>query len=215
MIWTHVSELTIDRLLAGELASADAAAVRHHADGCPMCAAQLGDALAEQRAFAAVRPPLRLPRRRAPVVITTAAALAATLAIVVSSPRSNDAVRTKGTAVAGFFVAHGDRVRRGATRETVVPGDRIELFTTTVAPAWFAAISRDAAATRSVYVAPRAIAAGVERVLPVAIELDGVLGVETVTGVFCPTTFDALAIDLDAPPRGCTLDHFTLVKVAR
>ncbi len=43
-------------------------------------------------------------------------------------------MRAKGTAIAGFFVAHGDEVRRGAVREVVVPGDRIELFTTTTEP---------------------------------------------------------------------------------
>jgi hypothetical protein len=217
MITTHVSELAIDRLLAGELPPVDAAALRDHAGACPRCNAQLDDALVQQRAFAAARPLIALPRRRlAMPALAAATALAAAIALVVAWPRPVDQVRTKGTAIAGFFVAHGGQVRRGTTREAVVAGDRIELFTTTSAPGWFAAISVDAAGTRSVYVAPRAIEPGAERVLPLSIELDGVLGAETVTGVFCEHRFDdssLLSISLDAPPPGCTLDRFTLVKV--
>lgn len=213
MIWTHVSDLAIDRLLAGEVASSDAAAIRDHAAGCTRCGALLDDALAVQRTFAADPPPLGLPvpLRHRRSVVATVGALAAALALVAAWPRSDgDVVRTKGAALVGFFVAHGDQVRRGATREVVAAGDRIELFTTTVEAGWFAAYSDDAAGARSVYVEPRPIGPGHERVLPMSIELDATLGVETVTGVFCAERFDPRA-----PPPSCTLDRFTLVKVAR
>jgi len=220
MIWTHVSELAIDRLLGNELAPEDAAAVLDHASSCARCSVQLQDALAIQRTFAAERPKLAFiaPRRRPRYVamMTAATALAASVAVAFAWPRHGaEGIRTKGTAIVGFFVAHHDQVRRGATREPVVAGDRIELVTTSDVPAWFAAISTDGAATRTVYVAPRQIAAGPDRAIDTAIELDASPGVETVTGVFCETAFDALAIDLNAPPPGCTLDHFALVKVAR
>ncbi len=215
MIWTHVSELAIDRLLAGEVAGVDAAAMRDHATGCRRCGALLDDALATQRAFA-VEPPLGLPiplirrRSRAPLVGAAVAALAAA-AMLVAWPRTHDdAVRTKGTAMVGFFVAHGDDVRRGNPRETVTPGDRIELVTTTNAPAWFAVVGVDAAGHRSVYITPRTIDAGRELVVPLSIELDDTLGDERVTALFCAAAFDPLA-----PPDGCTTDHFTLVKVPR
>jgi hypothetical protein len=216
MIWTHVSELAIDRMLTGEAAPADTAAYRDHALSCADCKRRLAAALAEQRAFAP--PPLPLARRRrfaAPIAAITA--LAAALAIVWSWPRGEPAsgTRTKGTAIVGAFVAHGDHVRRAGLRETVMPGDRVQLFTSTLAATWFAAISDDAAGQRSVYVTARPIEPGRERVLPLSIELDDVLGLETVTGVFCPQRFDAYALDLDAPPTGCTLDRLELVKVPR
>ena len=212
----HISELAIDRRLAGELSAHDAAALDHHALACERCSVALDDARAQQRELvAAPLPHLFVPRRpRAlPVMIGAATALAAALAVVVSWPRTqhHGGVRTKGSAIVGFFVAHGDAVRRGATREAVMPGDRVELFTTTTEPAWFAAISSDG----SVYVEPRQIAPGREQVVPAAIELDDQLHDEVVTGVFCAAPFAARAIDPAAPPAGCTVDRFTLVKVPR
>lgn len=222
MIWMHVSELAVDRLLAGEIAGPDADAMRDHAASCARCGGLFAEAVAAQRAFAADRPALALPaphvRHRTAVAMSAGAALAAALAVVIAWPHGGAApaapaaaaVRTKGTAIVGFYVAHGTDVRRGALRETVMPGDRVELYTTTTAPAWFAAISDDATGTRTVYVAPQQIEAGPERVLPAAIELDDALGAETVTGVFCPSAFDPRAI-----PADCTTDRFTLVKVPR
>lgn len=217
MIWTHVSELAIDRLLAGEVAPPDAAAMRDHAVACTRCRALLADAEATQRAFAAAPPPLGLPVPiRKPRWIAAASAVAAAAVLVVAWPRQEaPAVRTKGTAIVGFFVAHGDDVRRGQLREAVMPGDRIQLFTTTTEPLWFAAIGDDAAGVRSVYVAPRRLPPGHEQVLPLAITLDATLGDEIVSGVFCVDRFEPLAIDLRAPPPGCIVDRFTLAKVPR
>jgi hypothetical protein len=136
-------------------------------------------------------------------------------AILVWPQREPEVVRTKGSAIVGFFVAHHDKVRRGALHETVMPGDRVSFTTTTTTPVWFAAIGDDAAGVRSVYVTPRAVEPGRDRELPVAIELDDTLGNEIVTGVFCHTPFDARSIDVAAPPDDCTIDRFTLVKVPR
>ena len=213
MIWTHVSELAIDRMLAGEVAPVEEVAMRDHASGCARCAARLADAHAVQRHFARTRPALPIPRTRRAPIYAAVTALAAGLAIVVAWPRAHaPEVRTKGTAIVGFFVAHGDQVRHGSTREVVSPGDRVELYTTTTEPAWFAAVSADVTG-KSVYVETRRIEAGRERVLPMSIELDATLGDETVAGVFCPAAFDAQAIDLASPPVGCTIDRFTLHKV--
>ena len=203
----HVSELAIDRMLAGELPAADAAALRDHAAACTRCGAALDDALATQHALL---PRLELPRRRVlPATLAGAAALAAALAIVVAWPRAHDAevqTQTKGGAIVGFFVSHAGAVRRGGPQETVSPGDRVELFTTTTAPAWFAAISSDG----TVYAEPRPIAPGREQVLPAAIELDDSRATEVVTAMFC-----AEAFDVKAPPADCQVDRFTLVKVPR
>ncbi|MDQ3338409.1 MAG: zf-HC2 domain-containing protein [Myxococcota bacterium] len=211
MIWTHVSELAADRLVAGEIPPADAAAMRDHAATCVRCRPLLDDALAVRRTF--VPPPLNLPtpmrwRRRIAVASTV---LAAAVALLVLWPKPQpELVRTKGAAIAGYFVAHGSVVRRGKPLETVVPGDRIQLFTTTFARAWFAAYGDDAAGKRTIYIAPREVEAGRERVLPLAIELDATLGDEIVTAIFCDAPFDPAA-----PPAGCTIDRFTLLKVPR
>lgn len=216
MIWTHVSDLAFDRLLAGELSSGEAAAVREHAGSCHACGVLLADAEDARKAFAAAPRPIWLQRRRAWPVVAGGLAIAAAFALVVAWPRhAEPEVRTKGTAIAGFFVSHGGEVRRGSPSEAVAPGDRIELWTTTLEPVWFGALSVDASGARSVYVEPRLVAPGREQVVPIAIELDAAPGSEVVTGVFCASAFDPLAIDPAAPPTGCTVDRFTLHKVPR
>lgn len=220
MIWLHVSELSIDRLLAGELPADDASAMRDHAASCPRCNALLDDALDVQRTFA---PPLefplsfqeRAPRRRIAPWIAATTALAAGFLLVFAWPRAGspaveERVRTKGAAVVGFYVAHDNQVRRGALREQVTPHDRIQLFTTTTTPMWLAIIGDDAAGVRSVYVAPRPLDPGREQLLPLSIELDATLGDEQLTAMFCPEPFD-----VTAPPSTCTLDRFTLAKASR
>jgi hypothetical protein len=210
---THFSELTVDKYLAGELGRDAIASLRAHAAECARCGDALEDALAVKASFVHRRAtPLW---RRARVLYAAPVALAAALALVVAWPRSHDATRTKGTAIVGCYVAHGAAVRRGALHETVMPGDRIELVTSTTDPVWFAAISDDAAGVRSVYVPATFVAPSRDLVSPAAIELDTTLGRETVTGVFCELPFDAKTIDPAHPPAGCTTDHFELTKVAR
>jgi hypothetical protein len=208
MITTHVTELAVDRLLAGELPPTAAAALRDHARDCVRCRPLLADALAVQRTF--VPPPLATPIRGRRIAIVSTVLAAAVALIVLWPKRAVETTRTKGTAIAGFFVAHGSEVRRGKLLETVVPGDRIELFTTTTSPMWFAAYGDDAAGKRTLYIAPREVAAGKERIVPLAIELDATLGDEIVTAVFCDAAFDPYA-----PPADCTIDRFTLLKVPR
>jgi hypothetical protein len=214
---THFSELSVDKLLAGELTGDAAAALHAHAADCARCGETLGDAVTTREQFAqipaapwtGVTPITRAKRWQI-------AALAAAFALVLAWPRAQpDHIRTKGTAIVGFFVAHGDAVRRGTLRETVTPGDRLELVTSTTEPGWFAAISDDQLGVRSIYVPLVKIEPGRERVLNGAIELDAALGHETVTGIFCDHTFDPAALDLLALPSGCTADRFTLDKVAR
>ncbi len=220
MIWLHVSELSIDRLLAGELHADDAAAMRAHVASCPRCTALLDDALEVQRTFTpAIDFPLpfqdRTPRRRIAPWIAATTALAAGFLVAFAWPRSSspiveDQVRTKGASAIGFYVAHGNQVRRGALREQVVPHDRVQLFTTTSSRMWLAIVGDDAEGVRSIYVAPRPLDPGREQLLPLSIELDSTLGDEQITAVFCPAPFDVAA-----PPATCTLDRFTLTKALR
>lgn len=221
MIWLHVSELSIDRMLAGELAGADEAAMRDHARVCKACGDRLAEAQAVQRelelAPLPALPIARPPKRIAPFVAGLTA-LAAVLALVLVWPHGGSppharviepTERTKGRAIAGFFVAHDGDVRRGGVHETVTPGDRLQLFTTTQTPAWFSVVSIDAHGTRSVYIEPRVVEPGTERLLPLSLELDDSLGDETIVAVFCAERRDELI------PASCTTDTFTLTKVPR
>ena len=206
-----ISELAIDRLLAGELAAIDADVARSHAASCARCGTLLDDALAAEREFLRDLRPLDLPRprRRGKAVAAAVAAAAAATVIVLALPRGERGeTQTKGGAILGCFVAHGGEVRRAALGERVRPGDAIELFSTATEPGWLAVTSVDGAGVRSVYVAPRPFAAGREQLVPLSIVLDGVLGTETITGIFCPGPFDVAA-----PPDGCTTDRFTLEKI--
>jgi hypothetical protein len=215
---THFSELTVDKYLAGELGREAVASLRTHAAECTRCGDALEDALAVKASFGNVHSASRFAglRRTARILYAAPVALAAALALVVAWPRSHaGTTRPKGTAIVGCYIAHGGEVRRGAPRETVMPGDRIELVTSTTEPAWFAAISDDAAGVRSVYVPAMFVSPSHDQIAPAAIELDATLGREVVTGVFCELPFDAKTIDPAHPPAGCTTDHFELAKVAR
>lgn len=217
----HLSELRVDKLLAGELADDAAVALRAHAAECARCGEALADAVAIRDEFAtasAFRPAVapRRSRWRAAAVIAPLS-LAAAVALLLAWPAKpvEDRIRTKGSAALGWFVAHGGEVRRGLAHETVVPGDRLEFTTSTTAAGWFAAIGEDGHGARSVYAPLEAIEPGRERLAGGAVELDDALGHETVTGVFCAQLFDPSSIDLADLPAGCTADRLTLDKVPR
>src|SRR5439155_26862645 len=113
----------------------DAASLRDHAAACARCNAALDDALITKDALL---PRLHMPRPRYVPAIAAATALAAALALIVAWPRGgDDEVQTKGGSIVGFFVSHDGNVRRGAQQEAVMPGDRLELFTTTTERVWF------------------------------------------------------------------------------
>jgi hypothetical protein len=212
-----VSELTIDRLLADELARDVADAVRAHATSCASCGPLLADAERVAREFAADPPVLRLPaaRRRTSWALGAGGALlaaAAALAIFVRtrpvepeiSP-SVSGIRTKGSAVLGFFVSHAGELRRGQSGEVVAPADRVQLVTTTEQAGWIAVTGTDARGVRTVYGAPQPLDAGRDRELPFSIILDDTLGRSTISAVFCPSPFT-----LDAPPASCTTDTIAI-----
>lgn len=202
-----VSELRIDRLLAGELAPDAAARIRSHAASCAVCGGLLARAEAVARSFAAAPPPLRLPARPAVRIAGWAAALAAGVALVVAAPWRGgpDGIRTKGGPSLGLFVSHDGVVRRGASGEVVAPGDRLQPVTTADRAGWIAITAVDGAGTRTVYAAPQPVDAGRDRLLPFSIVLDDTRGPTTITAAFCPGPF-ALA----APPPDCTRDAVTV-----
>jgi hypothetical protein len=202
-----VSELSIDRMLAGELAPSVAENLRAHASGCSRCGSLLAQAEAIAARFAAQPPALRLPGRHRSLVIGLGGAVAAAgivLALVFSRGDARG-VRTKGSAAVGFFVLHGGELRRGQTGEVVAPGDGLQLVATTDRPSWIAVTGVDATGVRAIYGAPEPLAAGRDRPLPFSIILDATLGRSTITAVFCPGRFE-----LDRPSEGCTSDAFTI-----
>lgn len=200
-----VSELMIDRLLAGELVPEAAARVRVHAATCASCGDLLGRAEVVAARFATKAPPLRLAPRRVTRVAGAAAALAAVLALVWIAPWRSDGVRTKGVPSLGVFISHDGAVRRAANHDTAAPGDRLQPVTTAVRAGWIAITATDGAGARTIYAAPQPVGAGRDRPLPFSIILDETRGLTTITAVFCRAPFA-----LDAPPTECTTDAIAL-----
>jgi hypothetical protein len=208
-----VSELLVDRLIAGELATDAAARVRDHAATCADCGDLLGRAEAAARRFAVAPPPLRLPAPRTARIAMASTALAAAVALVVVAAwrpgsgqgGSDPAHRAKGGPSLGLFVSHGGAVHRSQDGEIVAPGDRLQPVTTAMRPGWIALTAVDGAGLHTVYAAPRPLAAGRDQPLPFSIVLDDTRGPTTLTAVFCPLPFA-----LEAPPDGCTRDAITI-----
>ena len=110
-------------------------------------------------------------------------------------------MRTKGTAVLGFYVSHEGQVRLGHTQECVDRGDAIELYTTTTAPAWVAVVGAD----HTVYVPPTVVPAGrASTCCRSSIVLDGSRHAHR--GVL-----RRRRSTLARPPADCTLDRITVV----
>ena len=237
-----LSDLRIDRMLAGDLdVDADGRA-REHVAGCSACAARVAafeaaraavppdverELEALRRLAAAPAAPAARPtwRRRwlwPPLGVALAVGVAG-LVVAVRSP-APDSTRTKGAARLGFFVKHGDAVRRGVAGEQVNPGDLVRFVVSTPRAAHLAIVSLDARAAASVYFPPPGaadgVAAGTDVELPRATLLDDILGPETVAAFFCERSVDlgallgALRARPDSTPPGCTVDRLDWVKVS-
>jgi hypothetical protein len=144
-----ISELMIDRLLAGELAGEAAAQIRAHAEGCTSCGGLLRDAEAVLQRFAAAPPPAWLARPRVSAVsvaggVVAVVALAAAVAIVIAPSWREPAggrelaLRTKGKPSLGVFVSHRGELQRTGSGEVVAPGDRLQLVTSSERAGWLA-----------------------------------------------------------------------------
>jgi hypothetical protein len=223
---THLSRLRADQLLNDELAAVEAHAARAHVASCDRCTARIAE---HERERAELAVPLASRRRpRAAWIAAAAFAAAAVIVLVALRARGPHGVdeggtRLKGAPAIGFYVKHGDAVRRGADGELVAPGDAIELTATSARPAYLAIVSVDHAGTVSVYYpdAPVAapIAAGAEQVLPTSVILDDVLGRERIYGVFCPDPIAVAEVRAAfagsiAPPRACVVATTTIEKRA-
>jgi hypothetical protein len=206
-----LSHLRIDQLLNGEITD-------EHVESCARCTARLDEHRRERDAFAI---PLRA-RRRVPVAAIVAAAAAIALGVWIARPRAaGDATRAKGASFAlGFYVRHGDAVRRGGRGEIVVPGDALEFTATSDRDGYLAIVSIDRAGAASMYypagetAAP--LAPGRDRTLPSSVILDDSLGAERIVGLLCDRaisveTAEQIARASVVPP-GCASDELAIEK---
>lgn len=219
-----LSDLAIDRLLRNELSQKAAAAAREHAARCALCRARIGELESARAAFQAAPPPLRRPqpRRRWSRPLAVAGASLAAAAGIVLMLRGDGGTRLKGGRSVGFYVQHGDQLRRGQTGERVAPGDSVQLVYSGDAPLYGAILSVDGAHQVSRYFpespSAAALPSGAAQRFPRSTQLDDVLGRETVYALLCrePLPLDplqqALAAGrpLDAP--GCYVEQIELDK---
>ena len=143
-------------------------------------------------------------------------------------PLATDAtvgVRTKGSSHIGFFVKHGENVRRGSDGQVVHPGDRLRFTLTSRNPRHVAILSLDGAGVASVYY-PRGttselVAAIRDQPVDSSVELDDTLGEEHIWGIFCDAPFELGPLKNDLEQRGrlpsmanCAVDELSIVKEA-
>lgn len=160
--------------------------------------------------------------------------LAACAAVVVialfARPRTRPGVdgtgeRSKGGARLGFFVKHGDRVRRGGASEVVSAGDSVRFTVSAREPLYVAVLAVDARGVATLFFPADGrmmarLPAGQDVELPSATQLDDAPGAESVHGLFCrdPIDLAQTRVELQARPArlavppGCTADHLTWTK---
>lgn len=229
-----VSDYAFDRWLACQVAADQRRAIEQHVASCARCAGRQARLLGEREAWRARLVPAALganqkPKRVALPAAAAALALAAAgMLIVRSGPvMPEDGVRSKGPQSIGFYVKHGDAVRRGAHGEVVEPGDALRFLYTSEEDGFIAVLSVDAARRGAIYYPNEeanavAIAAGHDVPLPLSTVLDDVAGPEQIFGVFCasPVELEPLrrALERDAtaaPPPGCRFDQLLIEKKGR
>jgi hypothetical protein len=227
----HVSDLTWDRLHAGQLAPALADQARQHAAGCARCAARRAALEAAHLRFVAAPPAVRaMPRTRRTWRVVVPALAAAAIAIVVvriaADPRPP--TRSKGGfAVSVFAGRAGDAVPLGIG-DPIFPGDRLQLSYSAERAGHLAALAIDGAGQVEVYFPAGEpttwpAAAGHRLALPASTELDDVLGEERLWIVFCdrPQPLAPLVAALGEhgaaaePPSGCEVQRMRFDKRAR
>lgn len=214
-----LSEMRLDRWVAGEVASAERAEIEAHLRGCLRCSARWTAREKEKRHFKETAPPLPLgrpvtaasapvPQRRfanrravgAAAALVTALAAGFLIGPAIRQPAGDETVIGKGQQRLRFFVRDGaaGTVREGRPEERVYPGDQIRFAFDgdAVRGRRVAVLGRDAAGKVSVYFphgGTQAIAppASADGLVPYSIKLDETLGPETLFALYCP---DAVAL---------------------
>jgi hypothetical protein len=229
MTMQHVSDLTWDRMHAGQLAPGLADLARLHAARCAPCAARRAELEAAHRRFVAVPPALRAavrPRRAWRAIVPALAVAAVAIAIA----RIPDGARERskgGFAVTAFAGRDGDAVPLG-TGDPIFPGDRLQLSYSAARPGHLAVLAIDGAGQVEVYFPAGATTtwaaeAGHRIALPASTELDDVIGEERLWVVFCERAQPVAPIVATVrergiaaePPPGCEVQRLGFDKRVR
>ena len=197
-----LSDLSLDRLVAGEHVDAPKQA---HLGGCDPCTARLAAFRREQQLAAPLVDELRqrpakvlpLPRRRWLVAAPLFAAAALLLLMLLPRFRPLPAERAKGGApalVLDVVVRHVDgSIEALAPGKRVHAGDAVRFVVSTARPGHLVILGLDAAGKVSVYVAdganPHPIVRGVRQPMPGSIILDATPGAERLVALECDARF--------------------------
>jgi hypothetical protein len=190
-----VSDLKLDRLVAGE--ERDAAALAHLL-GCSACSARLEQFRRDRASAAAlvgdgVQRILRAQRRRR-FLVGAQAFLAAAMILLIVWPRPRDSERPKGSGAAvelDIIVRRADgHIVELLPGGRVQPGEAIRFRVSTARAGRLAILGLDAAPKVTPYV-QEAIARGDKQVMPGSIVLDDTLGAERVVALLCDPSVDA------------------------
>lgn len=229
-----VSDLSFDRMRAGELAAAERTRIKAHLAKCERCRERQALLVRERASFesAGLQNPewlsgsgvqrVRGPSRRTLVLSSLAAAACVALALQLGLPR--EGVRAKGAPFVSYFVKRGEQVLHGA--QQLQAGDRVRFAYSSARAQYLAILSLDGAARASVYYPADAQAArvepGSEVLLPSSVELDATLGEERIVAMFCDVAFEVepLRAALQAAPTslrapaGCVSHELRVTKVS-
>lgn len=206
-----LSDLSIDRLLAGELRDDSEAAA--HLRGCAGCAARRDAIRADAEIFRAERigatPRLtvvpggaadRGERSRWMRRVAPALALAASVAVVAvmlpsGSPPPAEGFAVKGGGTLALIARTADgKVDRILPGDPLAPGDAVRFEVKAAEPARVWVVGMDAAGAVTVYVEDAAVQGGPALVLPGSVVLDDTLGVERIVALFCPERLEKAAV---------------------
>jgi len=231
---THISDLAIDRLLAGDLSADARTELEAHTRECDRCASRVAVLTAEHDAFAARNIPIALGRAKkqrsriwlaAPVIATM---LAAAVVLLLIRPREHAPTERlkSGETTLLLWAGTPNQLRPVATNDVIHSGEHLQASYTTKRDGVGAVLSIDGAGGAFSYVpatgdAMVALPAGRERPFPGSTLLDDVTGRELIAIVWCeesrpigPLLAELKAKqDLAAPP-GCVVRIVTLDKQA-
>ncbi len=173
-----LSDLTIDRLVCGELSDDAAEGARTHVATCAVCRERLDAIVDDRREFAAKQgaqiPALSRPANgaaqsrvqgkgeghsgasRARWIVRSSAILALAAALLLwfraRSPREEeDGTRLKGAGRLSFFVARDGEGHRGSSGEVLRSGDRVQFVVALVEARYVAVLSRDGRGRASIF----------------------------------------------------------------
>lgn len=226
-----LSDLTLDRAVAGELSDSAQRGLDQHCNDCVRCSVRYGVLTRQRDEFlrkagdwdAFTQRTAAASPRRAYAGAALALAAVAVLGLLLAKPDSERPTeRLKGSASIGFFVRRDANVTRGASGERVFPADELRFTYSSDRPLQFALLYSDERAATIYY--PLAehttqVEPGHDVPLDFGIALDEQPGTERAFGLFCeqPQRLEPLRLQLQnteklSAPTGCHVDVLVLQK---